>query len=45
MWCGRYNKSCEEELYYNCDVPSNSNDREEQLQECKECIFCDEEEL
>lgn len=43
MWCNRYNKNCEEALYYNCDVPSNSTDSKEQLKECKKCLFYEKE--
>ncbi len=42
MYCSRYNKNCEEALCFNCDVPSNCTNSEEQLQECKECVFCEE---
>lgn len=43
MYCSRYNRNCEEALFLCCDVPSNSNNKEEQLQECKECAFCEAE--
>lgn len=39
LFCSRYNKVCEEALYHNCDVPSESTSIEEQLQECMECTF------
>lgn len=39
MYCSRYKKRCEEALYHNCDIPSNYNDIEEQIKECKVCVF------
>lgn len=41
MYCSRYNRNCEEVLFLCCHVSSNSNNKEEQLQECKEYVFCE----
>ena len=39
MYCNRYKRECEEALFLCCDVPSNCISKEEQLQECQECVF------
>lgn len=41
MYCSRYKKNCNEAIYLNCDVPSNSSQNDEQMLECKECVFCE----
>lgn len=42
LYCSRYKKHCDEALYHDCDIPSSSIDKEEQLLECIECVFCEE---
>ena len=42
LFCNRYKKNCDEALYFDCDVPSNSIDIEEQLIECVKCAFSEE---
>lgn len=39
QYCSRYQKNCDEALYLNCDVPTNSNLIEEQIMECQDCVF------
>lgn len=39
MYCNRYKRECEEALFLCCDVPSSCISKEEQLQECQECVF------
>ena len=43
MYCSRYKKSCEEALYFNCDVPTSSSHIDEKIKECRDCAFCEEE--
>lgn len=40
MYCDRYKKNCDEALYLNCDVPTSSSYIDEQIMQCKECVFC-----
>lgn len=42
VYCSRYEKECIEAVYHNCDVPSDSYDIDEQVNECKNCEFCEE---
>lgn len=41
MYCSRYKKQCDEAVHFNCDVQSNSRYYDEQVMECKECVFCE----
>ncbi len=41
MYCSRYKKECEEALYLNCDIPTNSSHIDEEIRECQDCVFCE----
>ncbi len=41
MYCSRYKRQCEEALFLCCDVPTSSTNKDEQIEECKECVFCE----
>lgn len=43
QYCSRYDKKCEEALYFYCDIPTNSIYIEDQIKECKDCIFFEKE--
>ena len=44
LYCSRYKKECEEAIIVKCDVPSNYSDVSQQLEECRNCAFCESKE-